>query len=389
MPKLTGHRNSVRNAASRTEREVLDEPRRATAAFATRNVRGGVVRRGEGEALIDDASLSVGPVSVSFLDADVVRVVDYSIELDLWPEGQLVLNHLGRRFDTFTTELRRLRNHARVAGLLAHGISAPEVFTGALLGGGASRSAELQVYDTHVTAVPDDGDPFQVPFGTVTGTCVQDDSHAVVLETTDTPITIGQLGRQRDAFHRSVTKQLVEQSRLLAEVTGQDAFADGHGVARSRIRGFDRLVERFTAAERKACASALLAAATGDTRLGFVQLLDPDGEMLQSAAALPKHWAAFMLVPVGATTVLEILSGPAAATYVFREDIEIVNRDLQALHFRRAQLALTPAEAEMTPDNAHRLALRKLEPLQRLRACTAARLIHGEDWTGALRRALA
>jgi hypothetical protein len=43
----------------------------------------------------------------------------------------------------------------------------------------------------------------------------------------------------------------------------------------------------------------------------------------------------FLLVPVGPLTVLEILAGPAAATYVFRDEIESVNRDLQLLHFRR------------------------------------------------------
>ena len=88
-------------------------------------------------------------------------------------------------------------------------------------------------------------------------------------------------------------------------------------------------------------------------------------------------------------TVLEILAGPSAATYVFREDIDAVNRDLQLLHFRRGPLALTAEQAELTPSNPHRLALRKVEPLQRLRASTVARLIHDESWHESLRSALA
>jgi hypothetical protein len=87
--------------------------------------------------------------------------------------------------------------------------------------------------------------------------------------------------------------------------------------------------------------------------------------------------------------VLEILAGPGAATYVFRGEIGAVSRDLQALHFRRAPLALTPQQAEVTPANPHRLALRRLEPLIRLRACTTARIVHNEGWAAALTQALA
>jgi hypothetical protein len=65
----------------------------------------------------------------------------------------------------------------------------------------------------------------------------------------------------------------------------------------------------------------LVAAATDEPRLGFVRLLDPDPQAIQAPTALPEGWAAFLLVPVGGLTALEILSGPSAATYVFREGI--------------------------------------------------------------------
>jgi hypothetical protein len=209
-----------------------------------------------------------------------------------------------------------------------------------------------------------------------------------VLETDATPTVIGLLGRRRDAFHASVAERLEQQRRLLAELTGQPGFADGRGVPQGSIHGFDRLLERHTAPERVTCVSALLAAADAEPRLGFVQLLDPDAEALQSPTALPEHWAAFLLVPTGALVVLEILAGPAAATYVFKGEIEAVNRDLQALHFRRSPLALTDEQAVVTPVNPHRLALRRLAPLQRLRACITARIIHTEGWAKALRSAL-
>jgi hypothetical protein len=339
-------------------------------------------------ALIGDDGLSVGPVSISFLDADALRAADYTIKLDLWPEGRLVLTQLGRRFDRFTGELRRVRNQCRVAGLLAHGITLPEVFPGAVLNDAATRPADLHVYDTHVTIVPEEGDPWQVPLGAVSAVSAAEDPPVVKLQSDAAATTIGLLARRRDEFHRAVSRRMGEQQRVLAELTGQPGFADGRGVARARIRGFDGLVERFTAQDRVSCANALLAAAKGEPLLGFVQLLDPDAEAIQSPTALPANWAAFLLVPIGALVVLEILAGPSAATYVFKGQVEVVNRDLQALHFRRAPLALTEQQAKVTPANPHRLALRRLEPLQRLRACTTARLVHNEGWAESLRSAL-
>ena len=146
---------------------MVAEPRRAAAAFELFDATGNVRRSGEAEALIGDDALAVGPVTVSWLDADRLTAADYRLEMQLWPEGRLVLRQLGRRFDTFTHELRRVRNQARVAGMLAHGITTPDVYEGAVLAPEV-RPAELQVYDTHVTVVPEDDDPWQVPLGAVT-----------------------------------------------------------------------------------------------------------------------------------------------------------------------------------------------------------------------------
>ena len=148
------------------------------------------------------------------------------------------------------------------------------------------------------------------------------------------------------------------------------------------------MVERYTAPSRAACAETLIAAATDDARIGFVQLLDPDGETLAPPSPLPERWGAFLLVPIGGLTALEIVAGPAAATYVLRAPIDEVNRDLQLMHFRRAPLALTEEQAIPTATHPHRLALRRLEPLRRLRACTVGRLVHNEGWEEALRRVI-
>ncbi len=369
---------------------MSDETRRAPAAFALHDAGGATTAQGTAEAVIGDDDLRVGPVTVAFLDADAMRSADYRIELDCWPSGLLVLSQLGRRFDTFAAELSRSRSRARVAGLLAHGISMPEVFQGAVLDGGTARPAEFQVYQTHVTVVPADADPWQLPLGALSALETSDDPPAVVLQTRDGARTVvGRLARRRDEFCHAVAEQRHAQGQLLASLTGSAAFADGFGVARPQLPGFDAMVAQWSAPARAGCAAALLdRARDGEPRLGLVQLLDPDRDSMDSPSPLPGHWAPFLLVPVGPLTVLEILAGPSAATYVFDAAVDAVNRDLQLLHFRRGALALHGPEAELTPQNPWRLALRRLQPLIRLRAATRARIVHNDGWPDALRNAL-
>jgi len=365
---------------------VSEETRRAPATFALQDAGGAVTARGQGEAVIADDGVSVGAVTVWFLDADTLQAEDYRIEIGCWPGGTLVLAQLGRRFDTFTAELRRTRNQARVAGLLAHGVAMPTVFPGAVLGPSSARPVECQVYDTHVTLVPEDGDPWQIPHGALTAVETTDEPPAVVLVTPERRTAIGLLARRRDEFHRAVTERRQAQARLLKSLTGTTDFADGLGVERSRLSDFDALIARWSAPDRAQCAASLLGRARGEPRFGFVRLLDPDGEASLAVPDLPEHWATFLLVPIGPLTAMEILAGPSAATYVFEAGIESVNRDLQLLHFRRAALALSGKDAEPAPGNSYRLALRRLEPLTRLRSATRARVIHGEGWESGVER---
>jgi hypothetical protein len=365
-----------------------DDARRAAATFTLVDGKGQVVEQGAGTALVDDERLHIGPLVVAHLDADALRIADHRIAIDRWPGGQLVIAGLGRRFDTFARALAQARNRARVAGLLAHGLAAPEVFDGAVLDEDRHGRAEIHVYDTHVTMVPQTGQPWQVPFGALTAVEAIETPAGVVLGEATTRITLGWLARRRDALLALVSGHVHRQRRLLSELTGQDGFADGLGLPRDAVQDFDRSIARFTAPSRVAPVREVLGAADAAPRLGFVKLLDPDDTTLEAPTALPAHWASFVLAPVRGLTVLEIASGPSAATYVFEGGIDAINRDLQALHFRRAPLALGDEAARLTHDNPLRLALRALEPLRRLRDATRARVVHDEGWKEAFRAAM-
>lgn len=361
------------------------EQRQANPAWSMAGTGAGGPAQGKGPAVLDEDGLSVGPLRIAWIDTDRVALGAYRIALDLWPAGTLELSDLGRRFESFAAELALVRNQARVAGLLAHGIVAPSVFAGEWGHEADREPVEIQVYPTHLTIVGSRQDPVQIPLGGLVSIESAEGLPAIELRGTGLAVTLGQLGRQREAFLRAVTAARDLQARTLAGYTGRHGFADGQGVARASLDGFDYLLERSCSPRRLDGARALLAlTADGEPRLGYAQLLDPDSEAAPARAPLPENWASFLLVPVGSRVVLEILAGPSAATYVFEGDIADINRDLQQLHFRRAQLALSDAQAAITPDNPHRLALRRLAPLRRLRAATRARISHTTDWSGAM-----
>jgi hypothetical protein len=367
----------------------LVEQRRASPAWALDGAATDGPAQGSGLALLDEEGLSVGPRRIAWVDTDRAAFGDYRIELGLWPAGRLELSALGRRFETFAAELAFLRNRARVAGLLAHGVVPPTVFAGEWAHDGGHERVEIQVYPTHVTIVPASRDPVQIPLGALGSIQGPDHPSAVELSGSAVGITLAQLGRQRDALVRAITDARDLQAQTLAAYTGRDRFGDGVGVVCASLEGFDYLLERSCSPGRLDGARTLLALASGgESRLGYAQLLDPDSDAEQARAPLPEHWGSFLLVPVGPRVVLEMLAGPSAATYVFEGNVADINSDLQQLHFRRAQLALSDAHAAITPDNPDRLALRKLAPLQRLRAATRARVIHSADWSGALRAAV-
>jgi hypothetical protein len=363
-----------------------DESRRAQGRYEL-SVPGRSPISGEGDLEVTDGGISAGGVAVEFLDADSLRDADRVLTLGLFPEGSLTVSLLGRRHETFAAALGEARDRARLAGLLAHGVTEPDVFEGSLRSPGPTRGARLLVYATHLAVAPDGGDPFQIPYGTVTGFRFDESAWSVTVDTAETPYVFGRLARRTDVFYRAVFAARDARAKRLAEISGSPLFADGAGVPAKAVRDFDRLVDAWSAPERVEGAAAILSRAPrGEARIGLVELLDPDAESLAARAPLPENVAAFLLAPIpDRRVVLELLSGPSAATYVFAGDVETTNRDLQALHFRRRPLALSESEAAGEAGRAYRLALRRLEPLKRLRAATAARLVHDEGWADRMR----
>ena len=367
---------------------MADETRRAHGAYRLTGARG-EASEGEGDTEVTDQGLTVGPLAFEHLDADALADSDRVLTLSPWPQGNLAVSQLARRHGTFAAALKESRDRARTAGLLAHGVTSPASFPGALKEPGPEREARLLVYATHLTVVPHDGDPFQVPYGALSAVRFEAEPWSVALESSGGRVVVGKLARQTDAFRRALAAARDEQGRRLSKLGGSPRFADGVGVPLEEVAGAEGLLEAWTAPERAECVKAILSAADRKgARLGLVELLDPDEESLAAKVPLPENVAAFLLAPVGGKVVLELLSGPSAATYVFEGEPGALNRDLQALHFRRGPLSLTEKEAAGEKGRAYRLALRRLEPLKRLRAAVRARVIHNDGWAQVFTRAV-
>jgi hypothetical protein len=367
-----------------------DETRRALCTLETEGLSG-ALRSGQGEALVDDDGVGVGGVRIEFLDADTFTDERRVLTLGLHPSGQLRISMLARRHETFARALADARDAARVRGLLAHGLGNPEPFDGALLEPAPGRDAGLLVWPTHVTVVPAGADPFQIPLGSVDEVRFVEGTWEVVLATAAGAFHFGRLARRTDAFARAVRGSRDAMLERFARASGTPLFSDGRWVpARDIGSDFERLLVSFSAPERLDGAREIVQRAGRDScALGLADLLDPDDEGLAAKDVLPQNTASFLLARVGELVVLELLSGPSAATYVFRGTPAAIGRDLAGIHFRRRGLALTGAEANGPSGRPYRLALRRLEPLKRLRAATAARVIHDEGWGEALSRAIA
>jgi hypothetical protein len=369
---------------------TLDETRRALCAFETTEVPGAPAS-GEGEALIEDDGVSVSGLRVEFLDADAFTDEGRILTLSRHPAGTLRISGLARRHETFARALAEARDAARVRGLLAHGLGAPEPFEGAVLEPGPARDARLLVWPTHVTVVPSGADPYQLPLGSVDGVTFSEGTWEVVLSATSGTIHVGRLARRTDAFARAIREARAAMLERCARASGTPRFADGRAVPAGDLGpDFNRLLESWSAPDRLDGALGIVKrAGLKGAAIGLAELLDPDDESLTAREPLPENTAAFLLATLPGKVVLELLSGPSAATYVFRGEPAVVVRDLAALHFRRRALALTDAETRGPAGRPYRLALRRLEPLRRLRAATTARIVHDERWAEGLASALA
>jgi hypothetical protein len=196
--------------------------------------------------------------------------------------------------------------------MLAHGITMPEVYEGAVL----APEARFEVYDTHVTVVPEDRDPWQVPLGTLTG----------VREEPEPPgITCNTRGPNDARRLDGSVMRACNDHRAARRAAAHAGRADGRGWLTGGARPTE--VRDYTGcssgpARRSGCrAPARCSAAIADPRIGRSCSIRPRvlvRRPLPATGGVPAQ-------PVGAGTVLEMLR-PVRGHVCSGED-DVVNRD--------------------------------------------------------------
>ena len=329
------------------------------------------------------ASVTVGPQTLdaggrmlAYVDMDSVHVAGYAISIGMHPSDGLEVTGLGPRHDAFLTDLDAARSAARRAALLQ--------WTGRPEGGSFGQNpgapgenlVRVHVFDDGLTVEPRNGTPQIVPFALVDS--VERDGYTITLRLRSSdPVTVRRLGPRTDEFVALLDRLRADERQAVAAAYGAIddrllgyAAPNGWAVATADAGTFGgALADAFCGGDRAADLAPLIAAAAG---LRF-------GLSLQVDEPMP-----FLLATGRSTTAVESLGDEARATYVFATtDTDALNRALIMTSFRR--------EAFYLPEDQlgrWSLAARTLDVVRWARSVFRQRIVHDDNWAGAVASAL-
>lgn len=405
------------------------------AEFDLLEANGQVAEHGAGPCSIEvdaearTAALQItgpAPFRLDFDDVDAVAADgDIAVRISLAGGLVLRLTRLGNRCEQLLRELRTAwRDHA-VERLRLGEATPPVIFEAEVTRGGKTSLAELRVHATRLTVLPEQGEPFAQPLGALGQVAFDEASYSVDFTASEGAWRAGKLGKQTDPFLR-----LVEERRGALHTRGQKALAQ-------LLPSYDSLTLRRIGAllpdGAVASAGALdaikpgtfaalahAAAATNALEKSLAELqqrakqgeaavciaesrspsdvaeepppAEPDAGEEQGEPGPPPNPALEgrtigLVFPLADGKVLAVEVGGHAgkATYLFRATNNLTARQLLAdwgqLDFKREPLYLAEDKLCAGPHGSWRMALRRSEPLKRLRAAFLGRVAHGSAWS--------
>ncbi|WP_322750473.1 MULTISPECIES: hypothetical protein [unclassified Frankia] len=211
---------------------------------------------GEATAVVRDHTLVVSPKAGQPLQvrcADILGVTDVAagaLLLQLAEGPMLLLEGLGRLHGQVLADLVQARAEDLIQTLLLMGVGRPERFAGALDG----VDAALYLYDDALIAVPDLGDPEQVPYSFLGEIAAEGSGYHLEIATLDgRRLVIARLGRRTGEF-RELLRVRVSAARArsghlvsallpglgsLAARRVAGYLADGVATPRAQLDGVD------------------------------------------------------------------------------------------------------------------------------------------------------
>jgi hypothetical protein len=331
----------------------------------------------------------------------------------------LELTKLGRQRDALLRELRGAwRTHA-VDRLRLGEAEAPQRFEAEVTRAGATSPAEVRVFGTRLAVVTDAGAAFAQPLGSLTAVKFDEGAYAVELTAAEGAWRIAKLGKQtqpflrlledrRAALHRraGTALQLLLPSldsltlrRLgallpdggVATAAALDAIKPGTFAALARVAAVTPALKKSIGALQKSAApgAAVCIAELREPEEDAEPDVELEAASEEEAPAPPnpglEKRAVGLIFPLagGRALAVEVGGHAGKATYVFRggaEQAGALLADWAQLDWKREPIYLGEDKLCAGPHGSWRMALRRSEPLKRLRAAYLGRVKHDGTW---------
>jgi len=391
------------------------------------------IANGEGEARLDEESLSIlpkfgEPLFSPFRDILNLCEGDYKIHLTLTSGEKLVLSNLGFKYEDFLRILYKLRNEILLKDLLMHeslkksGMSAEFTYFDEEGKELQTGMCEPRLYDTAIVMIPQKGEIVRFPYSEIAE--VIDKDYALSI-TTDfgEKLTLSKIGKQFDPFKEVLSASINELS-----LKTQNSLKEFLPQANPAII---RRVARFMK-EGKAARRSDIESVSPEVWMELEKKLATGGvkeeyDFLKSIAQKEKMCIGlkrgllgdltgeyiWFLIPIyninphepGNAVAMEAISGEGGgkATYFFRivsrkdypnfkniDDlhrevdnfIKRMNRCMLAINFRREPIYLSDEKLQEPQYQKYQFAIAKIPGLRELRRLFIGRVIHSspEQW---------
>jgi hypothetical protein len=364
------------------------------------------------------------PISISLREIQDLTSINYRLVLTLKQGSLLTLRDLGYRFDDFLKAVVLRRNEMLLVDLLMEEKSFKEGSRGHFLWHNTETKlegeGEFRLYETALVILPDHGQPLRLPLGTVSSWKAQE-YRLEFLSDQQESLVLSQLGREYDPFQQAVTNRLADlmaraQADLKNLVPSLDALMlrrlsgllkEGRAASRRAVEAifppFWRELEQRLAevglAESYAYLTklalpelvrigwkrGLLGDLTGQSLFFLIPMLGQTGGpsnaiAWEASAGEEEGKATYFFRIVGRLELSELT--PMALQQKAESFLDVLNRGLAAVNFRREPIYLTEDKLTQPQYTRYRYSLEAIPALRTLRMHFIGRVIHTsiEQW---------
>ncbi len=192
-------------------------------SYSLINEHGKKIDGGEdAQAKIDEQSLSILPqlgqaLFYSLRDITSISGGDYKINIHLSSREQVILYHIGYKYDDFSKALFRSRNELILRDMLMHeklnqsGVEADFDYTEGQQLKFEQEKCELRLYETGLVIIPENSEIMRIPYSDISK--IRETDYSLIIETDfDEVIVFSKMGRRFAPFTKALSDLLNQLS---------------------------------------------------------------------------------------------------------------------------------------------------------------------------------